>query len=139
MTARSAPLLAAALLLAACGAPSGGGTGTGGDGDGVSAAVWRLAELDGVPFPATATLRFEPGGRIGGQAPCNGWGGRAEGRPPAFRAVDVVSTLIACAVMDAERAFFAALAAVRRIEGGPDRLLLSGGGRSLVFVPERAT
>ncbi len=130
MVHRSVPVLVAAVALSACDPPPGGG----GPPD-AGGTLWRLAELDGAPFRAEATLGFEPGGRIGGQAPCNAWGGQAEGVAPAFRAVGVASTLMACDRMAEEAAFFAALSAARRIETGAGRLVLRGGGRSLVFVP----
>lgn len=96
--------------------------------------VWTLAELDGAPYPARATLRFPKRGRIAGDAPCNSYGGDMTAPYPWFDAERVIATKRACPDLSAEAAFFTALEAVSIAEVLGDTLILTGeGGREMVF------
>lgn len=115
------------VLLAGClfdGAAQYGGTET----------TWRLVELDGAPFTARATLAFPKRGRIGGAAPCNGYGADMVASYPLFRAERLVTTRADCPALDEERAFLHALEAVSRATRDGDTLLLTDGdGREMLF------
>lgn len=97
--------------------------------------LWVLERLDGAPFAAHATLQFPARGRIGGEAPCNAWGGDMTTSYPLFDAERVIATRRACPKLTEETRFFAALDAVRqaRVEGGT--LTLTGdNGHEMVFT-----
>ena len=103
-------------------------------GYGAADRVWRLVELDGDPYDATATLRFPEPGRIAGEAPCNRYSGVMTTPYPWFDAAQVISTRRACPEMAAEQAFLSALAAMGEAEVSGDRLLLrNAAGREMVF------
>jgi heat shock protein HslJ len=96
--------------------------------------VWRLAALDGAPFAARATLRFDGAGRIDGQAPCNRYSAAQPLALPGFAAGPVAATRMACPDLAAEGAYFAALEAMTRAEIGDEALVLSNAaGRSMTF------
>lgn len=95
---------------------------------------WALVELDGVPFPANATISFPEKGRIAGQAPCNSYSGTQTAPYPWFETGPIAATRRACPDLAAESAFFEALAQVRIAEVSGDTLILSNeDGRELVF------
>ncbi len=97
--------------------------------------TWRLVELDGAPFAARATATLTPDGRVVGEAPCNAFRAEWTGRWPDIRFTPAAATRRACPDLEAEAAFFAALAATSRASLGENGLTLSGeGGRSLRFV-----
>jgi heat shock protein HslJ len=58
---------------------------------------------------AGATLIFHRPDQLGGQAPCNVYGGNQTAQWPAFHAKGVFSTEMACAELTTERAYFDAL------------------------------
>lgn len=120
-----AAVLAAAVLAACVPEP-------GGPGEDVH---WRLAALDGQAFGALATMDLSRPGTATGEGPCNRWFAERHGPPPRFILGAIGATERACDQLALEGRFFAALAAVERIDGsGPGVLRLTGGGRELVFV-----
>lgn len=96
--------------------------------------LWQLDELDGSPFPATATLQTQPGGRISGQAPCNSYSGEVTVPYPWFALGPVAATKMACPDLAAESLFFDALSSMTLAEvSGPVLLLSNDVGRIMVF------
>ncbi|MCV2867980.1 META domain-containing protein [Defluviimonas sp. WL0002] len=99
-----------------------------------SDAVWGLVTLDGAPFEARATIGFPEPGLIAGEAPCNSYSGELRGSFPAFELGPLRVTRLACTQLEAERAFFTALAVMTEAEAADDALILSGPeGRRMVF------
>ncbi len=97
--------LAAALLLAACGA---------GGGQNLAGTSWRLVEANGqlVPQGTDVTITFEEGDQVSGSAGCNSYGGTysIDGNTITFS--QIISTLMACqgeGVMALESTFLDAL------------------------------
>lgn len=96
--------------------------------------VWALSELDGTPFPQNATLTFPGGGKITGQAPCNGYAGVTTAPYPWFEARTIMATKMACPDLAAETEFFLALGTMTLAEVSGDTLILSNtDGREMVF------
>lgn len=97
--------------------------------------VWRLSAIDDVPVSTAATIGFPKEGRIAGEAPCNGYSA-GQGAPyPWFSATDIVATRAGCPALQAENAYFTALALMAFAEVQGDVLILSGeGGRSMTFT-----
>jgi heat shock protein HslJ len=98
-------VLAAALLLAACGA---------GGGQNLAGTSWRLVEANGQLAPAgvEATITFKEGEQVSGSAGCNSYGGTysVDGNNITFS--EIISTLMACQdenVMALESTFLDAL------------------------------
>jgi heat shock protein HslJ len=100
---------------------------------------WQLLAIDGVYFDAEATLRIEAGGAISGRAPCNGWSTMNEAELPSLALRGIRATKRACDKLDAERAFFDALAEMTSLEmAGRRNLVLTGpDGRTMEFVLDR--
>ena len=104
---------------------------------GGSATEWRLVELDGTPFAATATLNLSEPGRISGQAPCNSYFADQSAPYPWFRAGPIGATRRACPALDQENAFLTALSEMSLSEVSGDTLILSNdAGREMVFTAE---
>jgi heat shock protein HslJ/uncharacterized lipoprotein YbaY len=103
----------------------------------LTGADWTIAEINGQPAAGRApvTLRFEEGGRAGGQGPCNVYGGewRLEGERLTFGRM--FSTMMACPepAMSQEQALHRLFGTVRgwRI-GEQGELVIEGEGGSLV-------
>lgn len=96
--------------------------------------VWQLRDLDGVAFPATATLRFPAPGKISGSGPCNSYSGAMTAPYPWFEVGDLVATEQACADLGFENAFFDALQEMAEIEvSGRVLILRNTDGQSMVF------
>jgi len=99
-----------------------------------ASAVWQLAELDGQPFTARATLRLPEPGQVAGHGPCNSFGAALNAPYPRFALGPIRATRMACADLDLEATYFAGLAAMTLAEVAGDRLILSDtAGRSMVF------
>ncbi|MDA9208038.1 META domain-containing protein [Octadecabacter sp.] len=99
-----------------------------------TSAVYHLVSLDGVAFPATATISFPEQGAVSGQGPCNRYSASQNTFYPWFELGPILSTRRACAELDAEAAFFAALSDMSLAEVAGDVLLLTGeNGRELTF------
>ena len=116
------PMLCTALLFAlpACAEETAGG-------------AWALNSVDGVAVQYAATINLDEPGRISGQGPCNRYFAQVEGKLPAFRAVALGSTKMACEALAAESGYFALLSAVDTAEIGAEDLHLRGGGHDLLF------
>ena len=97
-------------------------------------AEWRLSELDGKDFPATATLRFGEKGEITGNAPCNRYFGQQTAPYPWFSVENIGATRRACPELDQETAYLSALAEMTLSEIAGDTLILSNdAGREMIF------
>ena len=96
---------------------------------------WDLREIDGQPLPAPATLVFTEEGQISGQAPCNGYTGKLDAPYPWFGIKDLAATQAACAHLEAEGIYFAALMAMTQSEVSGDVLILrNDDGHEMVFT-----
>lgn len=97
---------------------------------------WKLVSIDGVAFPANATLAMQDD-RAFGQAPCNSWTGEVIREPfPETNIRNVVATEMACDDLPAEQQFFAAMAAMTHSSVGFGHLeLVDQKGREMKFVP----
>jgi heat shock protein HslJ len=96
--------------------------------------VWQLAELDGTPFQARATITFPQEGTVAGQAPCNSYTATQSVPIPWIDIRDIAATRMACPDLDSETVFFAALQEMTLVEVTLDILLLSTPeGREMVF------
>ena len=101
------------------------------------AVSWRTVELDGQPVTARATLTFSDEGRIAGEGPCNRYSASQSAPYPGFKVGPILSTRMACPDLDAEAAFFEALARATLAEASETSLILSDdAGPVLVFTAE---
>lgn len=97
--------------------------------------TWVLQELGGEPFTEKATLIFSEPGALGGEAPCNSYGGRQTAPYPWFKASEIISTKRACPALPAETRYFRALENMTLSEVLEDKLILStDDGDEMVFV-----
>jgi len=92
---------------------------------------WRLQTVNGMTVTAPATLNFEAGGRYGGRAACNVYGG--EVTPFTNFAIDfggAIATRRACPQLSEEQALFSAYQAATDFRPGRegDTLALLGAG-----------
>ena len=102
---------------------------------GAANVIWTLNEINGTPFPATASLRFAEEGKITGKAPCNGYSATMTVPYPWFDVSDIASTRMASPDLRAETAFFAALEAATISEvSGRTLFLTNPDGLSMVFT-----
>ena len=96
--------------------------------------TYRLIQIDGDPFNATATIAFPEQGVAKGTGPCNLWSARQTAPYPWLDLSPIAVTERACPDLDAERAFFDALAAISLAEVQGDTLILSNeAGAEMVF------
>lgn len=103
-------------------------------GYGAADTSWRLQEIDGQAFGASAILQFPETGRIAGHAPCNSYQGVLNAPYPWFEITDLTATRAACAGLEAEGTYFAALLAMTESELSGDVLILRGSdGHEMVF------
>ena len=96
----------------------------------------RLVRMNGAAVPAGITLRLSDDGSFSGDGMCNGYGGRNAATPPAFRAVGVNTTMMACVDNDRmarDAAYHAALGNARAITETPAGITLTGTGVELVY------
>lgn len=97
-------------------------------------AVYRLIELDGAPFTATATISFPEPGRATGDGPCNAWFATQSAPYPWIEFGQIGATRRACPELIAEARFFEALSHVSLAEVlGPVLILTTEDGMELVF------
>ncbi|WP_420586271.1 META domain-containing protein [Ruegeria sp.] len=97
--------------------------------------VWVLQEIDGQPFEASARLRFPEEGKIDGNAPCNSYNGTLNAPYPWFEVQDLAATRAACAGLEAEGMYFAALLTMTQSEVSGDVLILrNDDGHEMVFT-----
>ena len=96
--------------------------------------IWTLKQLDGAPFPASATLTFPKAGEITGQGPCNRYFGAMKAAYPQFDTGPIGSTRLACPEMAAETAFLTALERATAAQLTDGTLTLSDtDGLSMIF------
>ncbi len=96
--------------------------------------TWTLQEIDGQSFEASALLRFPEEGRIEGNAPCNSYSGTLNAPYPWFEVTDLNATRAACAGLEAEGFYFAALLAMTQSEVSGNVLILRNeDGHEMVF------
>ncbi len=72
--------------------------------------VWTLTELRGAPFDAAATLEFPERDQIAGSGPCNRFTATQNVPYPWFGVGPIAATRMACPDLEAETAYFNALA-----------------------------
>ncbi|WP_425085645.1 META domain-containing protein [Ruegeria profundi] len=95
---------------------------------------WVLREIDGQPFEASVILQFPEEGKIAGNAPCNSYNGTLNAPYPWFAIKDLAATRAACAALEAEGVYFAALLAMTQSEVSGDVLILRNeDGHEMVF------
>ena len=100
-------------------------------------AVYRLTEIDGVAFPANATIRFPKRGAVRGEAPCNAWSAAQSAPYPWLDLGPIVATRRACPDLEAEATFFKALETMSLAEvQGPVLILSNDEVREMVFRAE---
>ncbi len=87
-------------------------------------ASYRLIEINGAPFPATATISFPEKGTIRGRGPCNTYSAKQTAPYPWFEPGPVVATRMACADLAHETRFLATLASMSLAEISGDTLIL---------------
>lgn len=99
---------------------------------------FALVELDGAPFPASASISFPAAGRVAGQAPCNSYFAPITVPYPWFEVGLIGASKRACPDLAAESRFFVALRAMTLSEISGDVLILSDpeSGRRMVFQTE---
>jgi len=96
---------------------------------------WQLAEIDGQPFVAAATLHFPEPGRITGVAPCNSYSADLDAPYPWFAAQHLTVTRMACDDLTVENQFLQALQDMTLSEVSGNTLILSNvAGREMVFT-----
>jgi heat shock protein HslJ len=99
---------------------------------------WVVESIDRVPLvgDSRVTVAFGEDGRIHGDGSCNRYNAAYQLTGEGLSIGAAASTMMACAqpLMEQERRFFGALAAVRRFEIAPDGalVLLSDDGRKLI-------
>jgi len=103
--------------------------------------AWVVETIAGEPAAGRrpVTLRFEEGGRMGGQGPCNVYGGNwsiTEGR---LVVSSVFSTMMACPppALPQERAMFQVLETARAHHVTPEGTLVIEGGDGAQLVARR--
>ena len=97
--------------------------------------VWQLQDLNGLAFPATATITFPEEGKIAGRAPCNSYSAAQSAPYPWFETGAITTTKIACPALKAETQYLHALAAMTLIEVSGDTLILpNDDGTQMVFA-----
>ncbi|WP_147110775.1 META domain-containing protein [Tateyamaria sp. syn59] len=102
---------------------------------GAAERLWELQTLNGAALPGPATLEFQPGGPVSGQAPCNSFSATNTVPYPWFQLSPIVATRAACADLDAEAAYFEALARMTQSEVREGTLFLrNDDGDEMVFT-----
>ncbi len=100
-------------------------------------AVYVLAELDGAPFPARATLTLPEAGHVAGEGPCNSYAARQTLPLPWFGLKAMSVTERGCPELAAEGMFFDALQSMTLAEvSGQVMILSNDAGREMVFRAE---
>ncbi len=96
--------------------------------------TWKLQEIDGQLFEASALLRFPADGQIAGNAPCNSYQARISAPYPWFEIENLSATRAACASLELEGTYFAALMAMTQSEVSGNVLILRNeAGHEMVF------
>ena len=96
--------------------------------------TYALQEIDGMPFPAQATLTFPDAGRIAGSAPCTSYAGALTAPYPWFETGPIAATKRACPDLAQETLFFTTLSEMQLAEVSGNVLILSNdAGRQMLF------
>ncbi|WBU60803.1 META domain-containing protein [Paracoccus albus] len=101
---------------------------------------WILTEVNGLPWVQDVSLRLDDD-RLTGVGPCNAYSGRREGTAPAFGALDLSSTSMACADaarMQAEAEYLNMLRQAISVRRDHGQLVLNGPGLMMVFERREA-
>lgn len=102
-------------------------------------ALYRLVEVNGMPFDGRATIRFPQEGRVSGRGPCNSFTASQTAPYPWFELGPLAATRALCPRIEAERAYFAALAGMSNVEVmGGVVILRNEAGDEMVFQAEEA-
>lgn len=97
-------------------------------------ALYRLVTFNDAPADFSATIRFQPDGRISGAGPCNGFTAQQKAPLPWLEITNIASARRTCPDQLAEDAFFLALGNMRFAEVAADSVLLTNNsGQSLFF------
>lgn len=103
-------------------------------GYGAADRAWILQKINGVDFPAKATLTFPAKGQIAGQAPCNSFHGQQTAPYPWFQVEQIATTRRACPEMKQEMQFLTSLAEMRETEvAGSVLILRNEDGGEMLF------
>ena len=95
---------------------------------------YTLVEIGGSTVESRATIAFDEGGRISGQAPCNRYFTQSKVPYPWFEVGPIGATKMACPNLAEESEFFRMLEAMTLIEfSGPLVLLTNDDGASMTF------
>lgn len=98
-------------------------------------ALYHLISIDEVPFTARATIAFPEMGVATGHGPCNSYSATQNTFYPWFELGPINATRSACAELEMESQFFAALQNMTFSEVSGDVVLLTGeGGREMTFM-----
>lgn len=101
---------------------------------GASGETWVLQEIDGAPFPATATLVFGFGGTISGEAPCNSYRGKNKTPYPWFDVEELAATRKVCPDLLAETKYLDTLPQMTESEVLGDIMILrNGSSQEMLF------
>lgn len=96
--------------------------------------VFHLAQIDGAPFAARATIDISVPGEVSGQGPCNSYAADQTAPYPWFDLGPIRSTRRACDSLQAEQQFLTTLRAMTIAELLGDTLILSNtDGAEMVF------
>lgn len=97
---------------------------------------WQLVAMGGTPLPeqVVITLLFADDAQASGMGGCNGYGATYTVDGSALQLTDIVSTLMACDLLDYEVAYFAALQTVTEYELSDGELVLTSADGELVFT-----
>ena len=96
--------------------------------------TWTLAEMDGAPFDANATMIFGDKGKVVGQAPCNKYFTTQTLPYPWIKLEAIGSTRMACPDLEKETTYFDALIEMTEAEVSGDAMILrNDAGREMVF------
>ena len=99
--------------------------------------IWRVTEIDGAQFTASATLAFSSAGRISGNAPCNSYSAEMKTPYPWFNVEAIQTTKQVCPDTGAENLFLAALSDMTLSEVLGDTLILSTPqGRTIILTAD---
>ena len=95
--------------------------------------IWVPVTLDGREFTAPATLTVRPDGTVDGLAPCNRFSGPWQMDETGIVIGPLVSTKMACPLLEEETAYLTALQSVTQADPVGDELTLDGGNHTIVF------
>lgn len=101
-------------------------------------ATYFLAEINGAPFGASASISFPTQGAVRGRGPCNDFSARQLAPYPWLEIGPMVATRATCADQSQENQFFQTLAEMTLIEVlGGTLILRDDGDQEMVFHTAR--